>query len=470
MAYTTNQLIASSYYTAGIVSRGFETVSGDQIADGLQWLNDVITDTTVNFGMIPYETTYPFNANTGQSKYPIPNLISIDTFTFYLNNVRFAMSYQQRNEYFGSSRVMDIQSLPFEWYFERQTGGGNLYVYFSPDQNYPMQIHGVFRLATVSLGQDLSSNISKIDLGVPTFYGLGGLIPSQLVVNGVDLSGAYPNIGALINFINTGVVPGVTASLNVNDFVLTSTTVPPTSINVRTSGYLGGTSFIGPVATATIANLVSTYNNAANGVGATLTASSPGALIIDGYTVNLGDIVLVKNQTNPAQNGSYSLTTLGTGFVEWVLTRTANYDESVQINEGNLFTVTNGTVNAGLTFVQTADVSVIGTSLITFAVFNTITFSNFSTIETPNYLIANPMGLDQFYITYLHYALTDRICTEYNYTVPPGVVKQLAEYQAWIKNQSRVMDMRVTKVSTLGERGNYSWAFINLGKGWTPPS
>ena len=42
MAYTTNQLISGAYYASGVVSREFETVSGAQIGDGLEWLNNII--------------------------------------------------------------------------------------------------------------------------------------------------------------------------------------------------------------------------------------------------------------------------------------------------------------------------------------------------------------------------------------------------------------------------------------------
>lgn len=479
MSYTTNQLISGAFYASGIVSREFETVSGQQVSDGLQWLNDILAEKRVDDGMIPYETTYPFIASVGQEKYFIPNLIQIDTLVFYLDKVRYAMKYSKRNQYFGSSRVQNIQSLPFNWYFERQTGGGNLYIYFEPDKNYPMEIHGSFNMNNVSLGQDLSLNNVVADLGVPTFYGLGSLhplnpsqlIPGQLVVNQVDLAGNYPNIGALVNYINTGIIPGVTANINVNDFVLSSATQPPIPIYVQTTGYTNGTNFIGSVAATTFSsNLGATYDNGVNGVGATLTANVMVPLAPDDYTVQLGDIILVASQTDPIQNGSYILTTLGTFSVPWVLTRTNNYNQAVQIGIGNLFNVTNGFIFANYTFIQVDNVSVIGTSPINFSFFAGLTFSNFSTLETPLYEIFNANGLDQFYLTYLRYALANRICAEYNYDTPPNVVMQLAQYEALIKKKSKLLDLRMEKTSTLQKKGAFNWGFINLGVGWIAPS
>ena len=111
MAYTTNQLISGAYYASQVVSREFETVNGPQIGDGLQWLNDIITEKTVDEGMIPYETTYNANFIIGQEQYYITNLIQIDTLVFYLDQVRYAMKYEKRNAYFGASRVQNIQTL-----------------------------------------------------------------------------------------------------------------------------------------------------------------------------------------------------------------------------------------------------------------------------------------------------------------------------------------------------------------------
>lgn len=236
MPYISNELITSSYYASGVVSREFETVSGAQVADGLRWLNNIITEKDVDEGMVPYESTVTLTAVQGQEKYPIPNLIQIDTLVFFLDAVRYSMKYEQRNAYFGSSRVENVQTLPFEWYWERGLGGGNLYIYFQPDRAYPMEIHGIMRIPSVTLFQDLS------------------------------------------------------------------------------------------------------------------------------------------------------------------------------------------------------------------------------------------LTMDEFFTTYLHYALADRICAEYEYETPPNVLRQLGKYEAFINKKSRILDLRIAKQSTLQKRGSLNYGFINLGKGWVKPS
>lgn len=161
MAYLTSQLISDSYYLSGIVSRDFETVTGAQTSDGLRLLNEVIADRTIDESTIPYTDRYTLTAVPGQSEYSIPDIIDIDVFVFYINSLRYQTRNQGRQDYFGSFRPTNIQSLPWNWHFERQFGGGKLFLYFVPDTNYPLEIWGSFRLSSVTLFQDLSLTLDQ---------------------------------------------------------------------------------------------------------------------------------------------------------------------------------------------------------------------------------------------------------------------------------------------------------------------
>lgn len=124
---------------------------------------------------------------------------------------------------------------------------------------------------------------------------------------------------------------------------------------------------------ATTANLNATYNNAAAGVGATLTDASGtfAAFTVDGVSPALNSRVLVKNQTTTFQNGVYSLTTNGDGIsVPYVLTRTTDYNQAPsEIHPGTLIAVNSGTINATTSWLETATVTTIGTDPILFSQF-----------------------------------------------------------------------------------------------------
>ena len=336
MSYSVTQLITNAYYASGIVSREFETVSGSQVNDGLQFLNDILADKTIEKDMIPYFTKYEFFGVAGQEQYFIPNLEQLETLTFFINNVRYQMREIDRKSYFGSSRANNINSLPFNWHLERCLGGANIYLYFFPQTNYPIEAWGSFRLSSVVLNQDLNSNIGTANLGICQVGGTGTFGVGELVVNNVDLAGTYANAAALVAYINTGVIPFVSAAIVGTQFTLGA--INGQNITVSTTGTQGNTNYV--------------------------------------------------------------------------------------------------------------------------------SFTGFSTRNGPLNQTFLPQGLDLFYINYLKFSLADRLCTEFNFIVPPGVAKQLLQYQQWIAKRSAPLDLNQTKISTFSNGNTLSYGMVNLGLGW----
>jgi hypothetical protein len=156
MSYPASKLITNSYYLSGVVARDLQSVSGAQGSDGLDMLNALLAFKTANQKLIPYYTKYSFNAVIGQESYFVPNLVAPETLTFNIGPVRYSSQPTPRKIYFGSGRVDNITSLPFNWHAERCFGGSNVYLYFVPDNTYPCIIWGRFSLPAVTMNQDLS--------------------------------------------------------------------------------------------------------------------------------------------------------------------------------------------------------------------------------------------------------------------------------------------------------------------------
>jgi hypothetical protein len=156
MVYTVTELITRSWYLSGIVSKEEETVSGDQLHDGLNMLNALLSIKTMMQRLIPYYTTYLFTAVIGQEEYFIDDLISAETLTFNIQTVRYTMIRKSRTEYFQTPRANNVISIPFQYHFEREKGGSRLWMYFLPNETYEFTLHGKFSLSDVSLNQDLS--------------------------------------------------------------------------------------------------------------------------------------------------------------------------------------------------------------------------------------------------------------------------------------------------------------------------
>ncbi len=204
--------------------------------------------------------------------------------------------------------------------------------------------------------------------------------------------------------VNTGVI-------NMNNSKIVGLATPTNGGDAANKAYVdlfaAGITVKAACAVATTANLNAIYLNGASGIGATLTnAGALTALVIDGYTVQTNDRVLVKNQTTTLENGVYVATNVGSGAVAWILTRATDFDQPSEIQPGDLVIINNGTANAGTSWIETATVTAVGTDPILFSQFTfsasavllkannlsdvaskTISFNNISPLTTKGDLI-----------------------------------------------------------------------------------
>ena len=188
----------------------------------------------------------------------------------------------------------------------------------------------------------------------------------------------------LIEFKNSaGTVVGNIAAngvMNVTSVIASNAGNGSTALATR--GYVdnlfAGVSWHNPVALATTVALPScTYNNGTAGVGATLTATANGELIIDLATTEVGYSILVKNQATATQNGIYTITTAGAAGTPFVLTRRVDSDNSPagEVAEGDAVFVTGGSANINSGFILTGTASgennsiVFGTDSLVYAQF-----------------------------------------------------------------------------------------------------
>lgn len=115
-------------------------------------------------------------------------------------------------------------------------------------------------------------------------------------------------------------------------------------------------------AATTAALPAATYANGTAGAGATLTASANGVLAAqDGITLAVADRFLVKNQAAPAQNGIYTVTSVGAAGAPWVLTRAIDADTSPKIADCRIL-VDQGTTQGDTEWGCTATAPTMGTT------------------------------------------------------------------------------------------------------------
>lgn len=140
-------------------------------------------------------------------------------------------------------------------------------------------------------------------------------------------------------------------AVTMNGQKVTNVGTPTTGTDAATKSYVDAAiEGLHQKPTATVATTAAlpacTYANGTSGVGATLTASSNGALTVDSHAVAVGERVLVKDQSTAAQNGLYDVTAAGDASNPFILTRNADMDTSGEFAGAFIPVEDAGTANA----------------------------------------------------------------------------------------------------------------------------
>jgi hypothetical protein len=219
------------------------------------------------------------------------------------------------------------------------------------------------------------------------------------VGNGLDYDDNTGAISVDPSEFALSAVGAPTGNVDLASYKITNLAAPTSANDAATKAYVdnttAGLNFHVAAHCASTANLTATYDNGTSGVGATLTNSGTNeAFQLDNHVLEVGERVLIKDQTTQTQNGIYVVTTVGDGSTPWVLTRATDADNSPsgEVAYGDFIFVQQGTHGGSGYILTTTGTITIGTSNLVYTQFNagqTVIAGNGLSEPTPGTLTIN---------------------------------------------------------------------------------
>jgi hypothetical protein len=218
-------------------------------------------------------------------------------------------------------------------------------------------------------------------LASPVLTGTPTAVTKGALTNNTDIATtAYADAAVAVELSRAETAEALKAPITSPTFLGTPASVTGTtgdaSTQIATDAFvatavnlaIAGVNPMVAVQAATIAAAdTSGYTFAGAGIGATATGPTNNvAAIIDGFTFTVvGQRLLIKNDTQSisgSHDGIYALTVLQTAGTKPIFTRASDFDTTQDVNNTGAVPVANGTVNAGTSWLQTAQVTTMDTT------------------------------------------------------------------------------------------------------------
>ena len=299
----------------------FVNLSGSSTITGDLTFNRFIDINDTQFIVDPHQNTKLSTLTLGTtSGYSQVEMIDSTSTSTYMYAVNRQIGFLKTN--FNFAAYANV--LTGDWYVDRNVEASKFIDH--DDSNYFLNPSG------------LDSKVKKLTLD-------DSLVVDDLTLNGTTISATGSDL--VLDAVGG-------ANVDVNNSKIINVSAPTSSLDAANKQYVDaaiqGLRIIPAALVATTADLGGTYDNPSG----TISLGTGNSKTIDGVSLGAGDIILVKDQTNPEENGSYTVTTAGDIFNAWIITRGEYFNEDSEI-PGSFQFVTDGTVNNGTGWVVHVD-------------------------------------------------------------------------------------------------------------------
>ena len=168
---TSNTIIDDAYKIIGMHSEDM-ALSDGRTVEGLQNLNELLSNYSANQTKIAYEKQLSFPVTAGKQKYTFSTAIGADVYSQLIVNLKlinlqngtllYPVDIQPDIIYYRRAQSLSDTGRPTQAYFQKENEQSFIFFFEKPDINYTCTIKAKFMIDKVALNQPLNE--------VPDYY------------------------------------------------------------------------------------------------------------------------------------------------------------------------------------------------------------------------------------------------------------------------------------------------------------
>lgn len=158
-----SELIYRAYVKSNVISNEGETLTSAQNAEALFELNRLIEILNLDGAEISLITTEQFTLTEGTTFINLTDYLQLKKVEYFLGNVKLDLALLPMEEFYRAAVLPSVTSIPICLYSQRNETGIVLNLYFTPGNDYVIEVHGLKRIT-----QDLA--IGDTISGLDQFY------------------------------------------------------------------------------------------------------------------------------------------------------------------------------------------------------------------------------------------------------------------------------------------------------------
>lgn len=155
------EIIKQAYHLSGILPTPTYSVQGnpDLLVVAKNLLKLIINKINIDGEEVSLNSQQSLNLTAGVNTVTLPGVIKLIKTQFILGNVRINVNVESVDRFYNEARIVDARSIPYEGYAKRTGDGIDLILYFTPVENYKLEINAIKSLDYLGIDDDITSEL-----------------------------------------------------------------------------------------------------------------------------------------------------------------------------------------------------------------------------------------------------------------------------------------------------------------------